>query len=334
MKNWKSILGLALSAIFLWLAFRNIDWLAFGRATASISLPLFVEVMGVVLVSLAIRGVRWRYLLLPVRAVSPITLFWSTTIGFGMNNVLPARLGEIARAYSASKRGDVPFGAAFGTIVVERLYDTFSALFLFAGAVAFFDFTDLQAAFGVSAAKVSLTLGVGGTGLLAAVVFLKWKTETAIGVFRFFARPMPDRWTERLVELFRSFVAGLTQSGRPRDLAAVVILSVAIWIISAVQIHYTVATFGIHLSLQATIILVVAIIMAVAIPAAPGYVGVYHYLAQQALVRYAGIDPTTAASIAVVVHASNYIPQTLTGLLRFAYEGWDIRALKTLGAPK
>lgn len=330
MKSWKTWIGVVLSIAFLSMALGNIDWALFKSSMATISLPLFVFVMLIVVFTLAIRGVRWHYLLKPVTPVSPVTLFWSTTIGFAVNNVLPARLGEVARAYSAHRRGGAPFGAAFGTIVVERLYDTFSALFLFVAAILVFDFGDMESVFGVGPEKVAVTLGAGGAVLLAGIVVLKWKTDFAMSILRVVARPLPDAWTAKIERGFRSFVGGFTQSTKPFDVAVILAISVIIWIISAIQIRWSVATFGLYLNREATVILVMAIVVAVAVPAAPGYVGVYHYLAQQALIRYAGVEPSMALSMAVVVHASNYIPQTAVGLARFAYEGLRISDLRSV----
>ncbi|MCZ7584417.1 MAG: flippase-like domain-containing protein [Deltaproteobacteria bacterium] len=330
MKSWKSWIGLALSALFLWMAFRNIDWTDFGRSLAHISLiPLF-GAMAVVMVTLMIRGFRWTFLIKPVMPCSPVTLFWSTTIGFAINNVMPARLGELARTYSASRRTGAAFGSVFGTIVVERLYDTFTALFLFASLLAFADFPDIDRIFPVGQGKVAIVLGAGGGGLLAAILLLKFRTEFFLRVASFFLKPLPERWSRKMIVLFRSFIAGLTQSSKPQDILAVLGLSVGIWVISALNVFLAVYSFGVALSPSAVIILLSAIIVSVAIPAAPGYVGVYHYLAQQALVAYVGMDPAKALSIAVVVHASNYIPQTLVGLLRFAYEGMSVKQIQDL----
>ncbi len=330
MKSWKTWLGVALSCFFFYMAVHNVDWGLFAKSLRSVDLSYIVLVMVIVLSTLLMRGFRWVYFLKPIRRCSPIALFWSTTIGFAINNVLPARLGEVARAYSVYKKMDVPFGSALGSIVVERLYDTFMVLFLFVLALAFFEFENFHRIFPVSQGRVAFMFGMGGFALLAMVLALKIKTELFIKIARFFTGSMPTRLQDKLLGFFRSFVKGLTQSTDPLEVFWIIFISVAIWIVSGFSMYLCVLAFGISLSMEAVIILMMAIVAAVAIPAAPGYVGVYHYLAQQALVVYVGMDLTQALSIAVVIHAANYIPQTLVGLMRFAYEGIKITDLKTV----
>ncbi len=329
MKSWKTWLGVALSLIFLYLAVHNVEWGKFIESMKTINPTLIAMVMLVVLSTLLMRGFRWYYFLKPIRRCNPITLFWSTTIGFAVNNLLPARLGEAARAYSAHKRQDIPFGSALGSIVVERLYDTFTALFLFVLSLIFFEYDNFKEVFRVSQGRVAFMCGTLGVALLAGVMLLKWKPELFIKILRLFTQAMPERLEEKLIGFFRSFVRGLTQTTEPAGIFWILTISVTIWIVSGFSVYLNVLAFGISLSIKAVVILMMAIIIAVAVPAAPGYVGVYHYLAQQALVAYVGMDQAQAFSIAVVIHASNYIPQTLVGLARFTFEGIKISDLKS-----
>ncbi|MBZ0273995.1 flippase-like domain-containing protein [bacterium] len=327
MRSWKFWLGLVLSVFFFWLAARNIDVGLFLSSLATIKSWAVVLAMAIVVATLMIRGVRWRYLLLPVKPIRFPQLFWSTTIGFAVNNVLPARLGEFARAYSLARRETIAFGASFGSIVVERLYDSFAVLFLFTGILFAFDL-DLSRVIPVSEGRVALVLAVGGAGLLAAILALKWKTYAAVAWLGFLLKPLPPRAGKFVIGLFTSFVRGLTQSTRPSHVAIIVVTSIAIWVVSAFNMYYAVYAFDVELSFRAVVVLIMAVAVAVAVPAAPGYVGVYHYLAQQALVKYAGVEETLALSIAVIIHATNYLPQTVLGLARFAYEGLSVKQIE------
>ncbi|MCB1152450.1 MAG: flippase-like domain-containing protein [Deltaproteobacteria bacterium] len=324
MKSWKTWVGVLVSVLFCYLAFRNIDWRVLGGKLAEIRMAPLLVVAVLVAVMLMVRGYRWSLFLKPIKPVSWWVLFWSSALGYALNNILPARLGEIARAHSAHKQGGVAFGSAFGTLVVERLYDMFSALFMFVAALMIADFGNFEQVFGVSQNKIALIMGAGGLVIVTAVVLLKWQNELGVRILRFFLRVLPEKWAEKIVELFQAFVKGLTQSTKPLDVVMILACSAFIWIVSTYTMYLCVSAFDIRISLDTSIIVMMAVIIAVAIPAAPGYVGVYQYTLKLALVHYVGLDDETALSIAIVIHAANYIPQTLLGLARFAYEGLSV----------
>ena len=92
-----------------------------------------------------LRAIRWRILLLPVCGTLPFgSRYAAVCIGFMANNVLPARLGEFARAYSLSRIEPVPVSGAFASLVVERLLDAQNVIKNFSTALA--RSTDLESA--------------------------------------------------------------------------------------------------------------------------------------------------------------------------------------------
>src|SRR5262245_3441295 len=97
--RWKLWLGIAVSLVLLWFAFRGVDLDEVGRAFASVR-PGWVVL---VFLSLPLRfwltAVRWQVLLPPDKPIPVHRLFGITLIGFMANNVLPARIGEFVRAY-------------------------------------------------------------------------------------------------------------------------------------------------------------------------------------------------------------------------------------------
>ena len=107
--------GLAVSAAFLWLACRHVDFHALAAILAGIEpAPLLLVVIGVC-AELLIRGVKWRLLLAPSGPVRA----WDTTrieaAGLALNNVLPLRLGEVARAAFAANYFKLPIATILST---------------------------------------------------------------------------------------------------------------------------------------------------------------------------------------------------------------------------
>ena len=122
-------LGVVLAVLLLWLATRGVDpGTLFAAVAHARALPL-VLVMAFTVVMYAIRAMRWR-LLLPALKDAPIfDLFGITNIGFMSGLVIP-RAGEVIRPYLASRRYGVPVSAGFASIVLERLMDLITVLFL------------------------------------------------------------------------------------------------------------------------------------------------------------------------------------------------------------
>lgn len=331
MKNWKVLLGIAVSVVFLYIAFGNIEWRALWQAMLKVRFSEIFLTMVIVASMLIIRGHRWHFFLKPVKKIRTIPLFWSTSIGFGVNNILPARLGEVARAYSIHKKADLKFGVAFGSIVVERLWDTFSILFLFVCSLVLLDFPDLSKLFGRSESEIAALLGLMVTVLLAGVLALKLRTEFMLKVAGFFLRPLPLRWREKVVDLMRQFIDGLTQTRRPLEILWIACVSLGLWVISAFTVWLVIDACGIDLNTAQTMTVLMAMVIAVAIPAAPGYAGTYHYFASIALMLVVDMPKEQALVIATLIHAANYIPQTALGLGALMSEGIrmaDVRQVK------
>ena len=133
-------IGLVLSLIFLFLFFRKIDlrgvWEIFKSVEYVYTLPLMV----INLLAILVRAKRWDYFLSPIKKVPMKELYNATAIGFMANNIFPARVGEFVRAIVLGHRAKISKTAAFATIVVERLFDGFTVLFLFLLVIFFMTF--------------------------------------------------------------------------------------------------------------------------------------------------------------------------------------------------
>src|SRR4051812_11890406 len=84
-----------------------------------------------VLLTYALRALRWQYLLAPIGPTHFSTAFRTTVIGFAASFLLPARAGEVLRPYLLARREQLSPTAAFATIILERLLDLVTVLLLF-----------------------------------------------------------------------------------------------------------------------------------------------------------------------------------------------------------
>lgn len=309
--------GLAAGAFFIALAFRKATlgdvWAALQGARYGMLLPA----VALVFLSHLLRARRWSYLLHPIQPCKTTVLFSALIIGYMANTLLPAHLGEFLRALVLSRKRRVPLGAVFATIVVERLIDMFSLLFLMLAALFIYPFPRWVTQSGY--------LMLAGTLIVLILLFmLKRHPGPTLDVLQTLARPLPGKMRSRLLEAVERFVEGLAPLSRRRHGVFVALLSLAIWACYGLVFAFCLEAFDFHrtydLPWSASLILLVITTISIVIPSSPGYVGAYHYLCQLALGLF-HVPPAPALSFAVVAHAVNILPVLAVGLLLAQVEG-------------
>src|SRR5436190_6011960 len=130
--GWRGALGIVLSVALLWYAFHGIEWAKVAVAIRAANLWLLLLSALVATGIFPLRARRWRTILDPVEPHLPFGPLWrSTAIGMMVNNIVPARAGELARAYALSREVPaVPFSTAFASLAVDRVFDLLVVLLL------------------------------------------------------------------------------------------------------------------------------------------------------------------------------------------------------------
>ena len=128
MKKVVIYFGFTLSAILLWLVLRNIDGARMLQAVLAINSGYFALSLVFYLLTIFCRSVRWRYLLASERPIAVSSLLSATSIGLMTNNVLPLRIGDVARAYLIGRQAKISGVTAFATLAVERIVDALCLL--------------------------------------------------------------------------------------------------------------------------------------------------------------------------------------------------------------
>ena len=171
------VIGILISALFLWLAFRRVPlaqlWSFIKTINYLWTLPLVFLLIG----SMYWRAIRWKLLLPASRNIPPSRLFGPLIIGFGLNNVFPARAGEVLRPLALTKQEGVPFGEGMGTVVMERIFDSLMLLLLFFVVLVFVPFGGItktwDARKAMSGAQINYAIATGVL-LVAAASFWLW----------------------------------------------------------------------------------------------------------------------------------------------------------------
>jgi uncharacterized protein (TIRG00374 family) len=324
--NWKFWLGTVISALFLYLAFHNVDLHLIYHSIQSTSIPLIITVGFLTVILYLIRALRWFHLLEPIKKIGLGSLFSSTVIGFAANCVLPARIGEFIRANYIGRIERISKSSSLGTIVVERLFDTFTILLIFAFVMLFMDFPKQWASAGRALRTGGLFLSFLFLGSTAFLVALKKKTQTFLTVVEKALFFLPKKPRHKLITLLDGFSKGLVLVKGPSKLIAVIFYSLVLWGLSVVQIYVLGLSMGLSLPFMAPFFILVLLCFSVVLPSAPGYIGTFHVACQYGLIFY-GFSRANALSMAIILHAVGFIPTVLLGLLLFSLHHIPLRSL-------
>ncbi|RME29282.1 MAG: UPF0104 family protein, partial [Deltaproteobacteria bacterium] len=319
---------------FLW----GVDWPALFATLSRIRLP-WVAVSAVILLGeFAIRALRWQVLLRPLGTPTRVgDLFAAQVIGAAANILLPLRAGEVAKPLVAARRTGHRFSAVVATAVMERVYDLLGMVFVLVLMVLVLPGGDAALPESERQLVVNLKLygglfGAAATIAMAIFFALATRRSVARATFARIVTLAPAPLRARLLGLFDGFVAGLGNSRDPRGLLQAGLLSVAMWVNGAVAIFLLFQAFDMDLPFGAACFTGVAIALTVALPQAPGFVGVFHVAIEKTLLLW-GQSATPAKGFAIVFWAISFLPVLGVGLTAMWREGLSLRRIRHPEAP-
>jgi glycosyltransferase 2 family protein len=278
-------------------------WLLAAVATATLTFPL--------------RAIRWQLILSDAQGgrFSLRPLWHAVAVGFMANNLLPARAGEFARAYVANRQLPVRFSTALASIGVERVLDGLTMVLLMLLPITAPSFPRLATIGGSSLSHVA-TVGaaVFGAALLLALAVVHRPAPWLALLGRIVRAVLPQRFAERLLGVAEGLVAGLEVLKNPGRFAGVLAWSLVLWVVNAASFALCFRAFALPVPVEGALLLQGLLGFGVAVPAAPGYAGVFEFVTRKTLELY-GIAPVLAVSYAVAYHVTTFIPITVLGLV-------------------
>lgn len=314
-------LNLGISLVFLDLVFGQIEWRSTVTALARANYWMLLPSFALVVVSLFLRTWRWQWLLRSVGRVPFGPAFRAANVGIGANMVLPARAGEFLRAYVLGRATGHSKTAIFATLVVERIFDGLTILLSLVGVVLL----------GVRAPELKRIGIVGGVfyvvalgGMLLFYFRQAWFTNLV-------ERLLPAAWATRALGLLRAFVDGLHVLRDGRQLLAVSLQSLLVWIVIGWSFYPVMLAFdfGAPAPLFAPFLLMPLLALGLTVPGAPGGVGIMQYMGVLALrLSFAAVGAhlapdfaEQAAAFSLLMHFSQAAPEIALGAWAFLAEG-------------
>ena len=288
------VVGLPLSALFLWLAVTRTD---LGSVWRTLKAARGEDVAGAVAAMAAVyvvQALRWR--VIAHGTASPGRYIGLVVGGVAANNVLPGRVGDGLRGVWLARVERITSGRALATVVFDRAADVAALVALLAIALPF----SVRPAWLVK-------IGIGGIGL--AVLVTGFLVAAHVGA-RLHGRA--DRARSRARRVARDLLDGLSEPPSPRRAAAALALSLVAWGIWSVGAWLVARSLRIELSAVDALLVAAVVNLGVAIPSSPGFVGTYQWLGVSTL-SLLDVHRNDALSFSILLHASWFVPTTFAG---------------------
>lgn len=338
------VLGVTISGLALYLAFRNVPFPELAAYLASVDYFWILPTLLAISAVFVLRTFRWQVILESAGSVTFWRAFHPLMIGFMINCILPGRVGEVARPAVLQKKENVPFSTGLATVAAERVFDVTVLIILFAVLLSTVRIDpDLEVVFGGYHLnrQALITAGVHVLWMLLLLllgIFLVAFAKTRklmhgvvmkIPSVFFFAGPEFKDKVQRniclpLVYFIENFAVGFALVKRPKKIYACVGLSFAIWVVSGLS-YYIMALGcpGITLSLPEIFAYMIIICFFIALPSVPGFWGIWEAGGVFGLTLF-GVSTKDAAGFTLVSHAVQIFPVIFAGLVSAMLTGINI----------
>ncbi|HZT06652.1 MAG TPA: lysylphosphatidylglycerol synthase transmembrane domain-containing protein [Chloroflexota bacterium] len=301
----RPVIGIGISVACLALLARSVPLGDVVSSLRSANLLLLIPAVPLYFLGTAVRSLRWQRLMRGYPVAFP-DLFRALVIGLTLNDLLPGRLGEVARIFLVARHG-VPVGTSLAAIVVERVLDGIALTVLLVVGILLSGAGDpmrnVAAASAVLFAVVTIALLWAGSVPGPS----RW---VGIRVIRLF----PERFHGPLERAMETALSGLGAIANPTTGLVVLGLSLVAWVIEAGMYRVIMAGFALPGSMAVSMMGAAVANLATLVPSSPGYVGTFDVALKELLVDVVRATPPDAVGFTLTVHLVLIVPVVVAGL--------------------
>jgi uncharacterized protein (TIRG00374 family) len=329
----RTIVVLALAAGLVAVFLHNVDLRLVASEIARARGEWLVLSLLTMFLNLAIRSLRWQYLLEPLGVTSFANAFRATAIGFAASALLPARAGEVIRPYFLARRERISATGAFATIVLERLLDVVTVLTLLASFVFVFgrDMARINPTLFAALKWAGATAGAGSLVALVLLFVLAGDPERLSRQVTRFERLGPSALAPFVARIAAKFSRGLAVIRRPGRLLVALAWSFPLWLSIGCGIWAVAKAFRFAVPFTGSFLLIAILVVGVAVPT-PGAIGGFHEAFRIGTTMFYGAPHAAAVGAAVVLHLLSIGPSILLGLFFAAEAGLSLSGMRQLAS--
>ena len=309
-KNIKKIILLLITLIFLYFVFANLDYKELFEVIKDFN-PLFLILFSLsALSSFSCRAICFKILMsktakLPLKTLIPLCI-----TGASLNVILPARAGDIFRAFFIGQKYNINKLKVFGTVMLERMFDTFVIFCFLTIAVTLYHKNQLAIHLCTFAGIIMV--------VFATFAFVAFKYNKADTICNFLIKQTSSFPFAEHLEKFITFINnscnnffnGFEIMESPKKLIRVILTSFCIWSFECLNFYILICGFGYHLHWSITLFILSFIALACMIPSTSIFIGPYQMAVIAAFAIY-DVGKETALAITLVQQTSVIILTTV-----------------------
>jgi uncharacterized protein (TIRG00374 family) len=288
------VVGIALGIVFFYLAFKGITWtdLVDGISTMN---PIYLVHAIILLVTVQIvRALRFKLIISPFCQLSLKDNWDLINIWGGLNMIMPARLAEFVKPYLLHRRG-ASFSSGFGAVMVERYFDM-SALLTLLALVLWIN-PNLPTHYKWTGRILFVVLIIS----YGMVLLVLTRRDAALAIVDRLLAILPERTGSFLGGVIHKLLDGFLIMASAKQALLLFVYSLFIWLLFSAMTYIFLVAFNVEVPFLVAITIQVLLCLGVALPAAPGFVGIFHAVCRYALQLF-GVGAVVAISFATVYH--------------------------------
>lgn len=313
----KVFISFLASVICLFLATRNVHWQELKTILSEARVIPVVLGMLISLVTFFLRALRWQILLQPFQKIATFTLLRLQIGGLLINNLLPLRMGELARAYWTGHKTAISRSTILATIFLERILDVSSIAFLAVLLLFAMGFYQLNTLLNFRNAAIFFSV------ILTLCLSIRWIKER-LGK-NLVSQKLKNHLPETMLGALENFLSGLKIVQNKTEIIKLSSLSLLIWCVDITILLIFSRSLSFNLTWRQSGLTMVGLILGALIPA-PGGVTTYEGGGVAAL-TFLGIKKSLALSFMLLLHAAQLFWVTLLGIPVLLMEGFSPKKL-------
>lgn len=325
----RKIFALLITLAFLVLIFYKIDLTKLLETFKHFDIKNLWVIVPIYFSTLYLRGIRWKSLLLDNPKYSAYNLGTIFAVGSMLNIYLPARAGDVYRAYYLGDKQQEKKMKIFGSIILERMMDGICVFLILLFAVLLYSKNQLM---------LNLAYLIGfifiGSFIAAYLVFKFNKIDYICDRLIEFCKKLPSFVSEKLITVIQklnvhtnSFMDGFEALNSVKFTSQAFIMSLIIWLIECVVTIFIINSFHLNLGFSAALFVISLISFSTMIPSTSVFLGPYQYAYILALGIY-GVDKSTALAVATIHQGLLMVMLSAVGvyyLLKFNFSVKDCK---------
>jgi uncharacterized protein (TIRG00374 family) len=319
-KSAKSIIQfvifLAIGALMVWLSLKQVSPHKDEVLNAFREADYFWVVVSLIIsvFSHFLRAYRWNYLLKPLNhEVKLLNANCHVLVGY-FANYIPPRIGEVIRCTLAAKYDKIPFQIGFGTVITERIVDTFVFLIIFVitlfvqfsnliGLANYWIFDPLSQKLGAISQSPTKMIILGVFCLICLVAFI------------FFRKKMSNMFKGKFGNILKGFGEGLGSIRKMDKPWTFVILSLLIWLSYLLSLYFCFFAISGTSNLTLSEALTLLLFGTIGVIVSPGGAGIYQIMLTEILLHTYHVEKVAAIALPWLSWGSQFVLIAILGVI-------------------